>query len=121
MQELAEDEGLVQGEGWEGVIEDHGYWEGSGLVDGHPWYLHARGWRWAVAVAPKGRDAVDVVFGEVEGYYHEEAHNDPAGMTRQEVWGCVLRCLAEFRSVGFNVESGEIHDPALRHFAALGA
>jgi hypothetical protein len=112
-------DGVSRGAGWEGVIENHGYYEGSGVVEGHPWYLHARGWRWAVAVAGPGQNAVDVVFGEVDGYYHEERHADPAGMTEEEIWGCLEQCLEEFRQIGFNVQAGEIHDPVLRGFAGI--
>ena len=90
------------------------------MVDGHPWYLHARGWRWSVAIAAPSDDPVAVVFGEVAGYYHEEAHPDPASMSQDEVWACAMQCLEEFRAVGFNVEPGEVHDPVLRAFEAIG-
>ena len=98
------------------MIEDHGYYEGNGLVDGYPWYLHARGWRWSVAIAPRGKEPVDVVFGEVNGYYHEEPYDERTEMTKEALWACVQKCLEEFLQIGFNVEAGEIHDPVLRQF-----
>jgi hypothetical protein len=108
-----------KGEGWEGYIESHGFYEGAGMVDGHPWYLHARGWRWAVAIAGPSEDPVGVVFGEIAGYYHEESHPAPAEMSLDEVWTGVIKCLEEFRVLGFNVEAGEVHDPVLRAFSSL--
>jgi hypothetical protein len=112
-------EGGKSGEGWEGYINHNGFYEGAGTVDGHPWYLHARGWRWAVAIASANEDPVNVVFGEIPGYYHEERHPDPAAMTCEEVWACVQKCLEEFRQVGFNVEAGSVHDPVLRAFDTI--
>jgi hypothetical protein len=112
-------DGVWRSEGFAGTIHKNGFYEGSGVVDGHPWYLHARGWRWVVAIAGPNEDPVEVVFGTVPGYYHEEPHGSPEEMSLKEAWACVTRCMVEFRAVGFNVEAGEVHDPVLRAFAGI--